>query len=473
MNHKLLLKPLINIVILFITTLSILNAQKSSCDIKAVNSLIQSDKIRQAYKLSKEFYSKCHTLEFGRLYAKLAFWNKEIDTAYALIDLFKPKEKLYQQIYAAKIIHDLNRGLHPKIPTFLEKDYDVLAARIEQLIREHRFKEAYLLSRRLYRLYKTQEALQMQANLLFWMKRYHQSLKLFKSLGDKEKIKQIREILLEEKLAQIDRKITKAWERSEKILAKSYFDKLNKKEQKIYRSRYRNNACRVEHIRMLGFGYEYTSYSDDRYLDQSKFLEFTLPIKRFTIYGKIEDTNRYSLHDTKIYAEIYPTGFNGYWGYLSLSITPQPDFYSRYSIGAYLYKNIGDEELGVGYLYSRYSDIGTHLLTLQLRHYFNAYLSLKGAYSYEFRSRSYAFELALSYETPCHLKSKIAYLYSSAHEEISDDQILSERGVNLLFEIEYPFAKSFSLNAKLQWHQSRGDQHYNSKGISLSIRYYW
>jgi YaiO family outer membrane protein len=462
-------------VLLFtLSTLTLLSAQETGqCGTKAVDALIQQDKLHQAYRLSQNLYARCHDKTLGRLEAKLAFWNGDIDKAYSLLGLFQPKEKLYRQIYAAKVLKDIKGGKYPAIPPFLENDYDILAARIEQKIRQHRFEEAYRLSRRLYSLYHTREGLELQANLLFWMKRYSQSLQLFKRLGDRKKIKQVRGAMMEEKLARVDREIGQEWRNSNKLKARELFESLSPEEQEYYRSHYRDNACRVESTRMVGMGFDHVTYSDHRYRDHTNYLEFTLPIERFTVYGKIEDTHRYGLHDTKFTAEIYPPAYKGFWGYLTFSVTPNADFYSRYSIGAYLYKDIGNEEFGIGYLYSHYATLDSHLIDIEYRHYFNAYLSIRGIYYYEFTSHSYAGGVEIDYETPCHVKIKASYLYSSAKEQLSDYRILDERGHNFMLEAEYPLTRSLSLGGRLLWQRSIGAHHYSSRGISLYLRHYW
>jgi YaiO family outer membrane protein len=462
------------VLLLTLSSIALLSAQiPGQCSTEVVEKMIQQNRLHQAYRLSQKLYMRCHEKSLGRLEAKLAFWNGDIDRAYRLLGLFDPNEKLYRQIYAAKTLKDLKRGKHPTIPPFLENDYDILAARIEQKIRQHRFEEAYRLSRRLYTLYHTREGLELQANLLFWMKRYAQSLRLFKKLKDRKKIEQVQRAMMEAKLARVDREITREWRNSNRLKARALFENLSPKEQEFYRNRYRDNACRVESTRMIGMGFDHVTYSDHRYRDHTDYLEFTLPIKRFTIYGKIEDTHRYGLHDTKLYAEIYPPAYKGFWGYLAFSVTPHAEFYSRYSVGAYLYKDIGNEEFGIDYLYSHYAALDSHLLDIEYRHYFNAYLSVRGIYYYEFTSHSYAGGMEVDYETPCHLTIKADYLYSSAKEQLSDNRIFDEKGHTFTLEAEYPLTRSTSIGGKLLWQRSLGEHHYSSRGLSLYLRHYW
>ncbi len=448
-------------------------AAADSCALDPINTLIREGKIPAAYALSKTLYARCHDRPHRRLYAKLAFWSKDLSTAYRLIDAFDPNEKLYRQIYAARIIRDLKHGGRPAIPPFLEKDYDVLSARIDAEIRRGNFSHAYRLSRRLYKLYHTKEALEYQANLLLWMKRYPESLKRFRQLGDREKVKELQKIILEERLARTDRKITEAWKRSDKERARKIFEHLDSGAKKLYRRRYRDNACRVESTRMLGIGFDHVSYSDHRYRDHTDYLEFTLPIQRFTVYGKVEKTDRYGLHDTRLSLEIYPPGVGEYWGYFSLSVTPDADFYSHYSAGVNLYRDFGSEEIGVGYLYSHYDLQDSHLAHLEYTHFFSDYLSLKGAYYYEFSSHSYALQAEASYSTPCHLEIKATYVYSSSNELLTDSRILRERGHNLQLELEYPLTRHLSVGGRLLWQQSLQSTRYTTRGLSLFFRSYW
>jgi len=449
------------------------NNASNPCSVVPINLLVQKGKIPQAYRLSQKLYHKCPDTSHTRLYAKLAFWSGDISAASRMIDSFDKNSTLYHQIYAAKVIHELKNGLFPTIPSFLQDDYDVLAARINAEIKRKHFEKAYRLSQRLYNRYHTREGLELQANLLFWMKRYDESLKLFQRLSDREKIRQIRQIILDEKLARTDQLITEAWQQSDKKLARETFKSLNKQEQSLYRTRYRDNACRAESTRMLGIGFDHISYSDHRYRDHTNYLEFTIPIEKTTVYGKLEDTDRYGLNDKKLSLEIYPPGMYGYWGYFSFSITPDADFYSHYSAGANIYKDFGSEEIGIGYLYSHYDLQDSHLAHLEYTHFFSDYLSLKGAYYYEFFSNSYAIEAEGRYATPCHLELKLTYVYSSSNELLTDSRILKDRGHNLQLWAEYPLTRSLSIGGKALWQQSLADPRYTTHGFSLFFRKYW
>jgi YaiO family outer membrane protein len=445
----------------------------SSCTEKNVNAYIKDGKIDLAYREAGKIYNNCPEKKFAKLYAKLAFWNKDTETAYGLIEYLDPESRLYRQIYASKIIQEIKRGGNPKIPIFLKNDYDVLMTRIQVLIKDGKFQNAYRLSRQLYLKYHSRESVQLQANLLFWMEKYEKSLNMFKRLNDEKHINEIRRILLEKKLEKTNGIIWQAWLESDRVRARKAFDTLSEKERKAYRKLYRDNACRMETTHMLGIGFEQISYSDHRYRDHTDFLEFTLPIRNYTVYGRIEQTDRYGLKDEKLSVELYPPGQNGYWGYASFSVTPDADFYSIYSSGAYIYKEFERNQIGVGYLYSHYKTQDSHVAQVDFAHYLSDYMTLRGVYYHDFSSNSYAIMGEWRYSTPCHLDIKGTYVYSSSNEMLQDTRLLHDRGHNAQFYLEYPLYSSFSIGGKILWQQSLGENHYTTRGLSLFFRSYW
>ncbi len=446
---------------------------KKVCDTSLINKLIRKGKIKTAFAISKKMYIKCPDENHKRLYAKLAFWNKNISAAYSLINAFNPQEKLYRQIYAVKTLQDIKNGITPKIPDFLQNNYDILAARINLEIKHKNFAKAYKISKKLYSLYHSKEALEIKANLLLWMHKYKKSLKYFKILKNEKKVKEIEHAILKEKTEQINSKILKALKNSNKQKARLLFKNLNTEEKEFYRKKYPQNACKVESTRMIGIGFEHKSHSSRTYRDHSNYLEFSMPIQRYTVYAKIQNTNRYNFSDSQLYLEIYPPAFKkGYWGYFSISYTPNAKFYSRISLGANLFKDLNKEEFGIGYIYSRYKNRDSDMFHIEWTHYFTDKISLKEAYYYELISRSQAFEMEFAYTSPCHLKLKASYLYSNSNELLSDNKILENSGHHFQLDFEYPLTRHISIGGALSWERTL-NRHSTARGINLFLRKYW
>jgi len=446
---------------------------RSACTDPAIDRSVREGRIRHARELAEALYRRCPERRNARLYAKLAFWDKDIRTAYSLRKFLDPESSLFRQISASHVIREIERGKRPDIPDFLQEDYDVIIARIRASIRRKNFENAYRLSRILYRKYRSREALELQANLLLWMERYRESLPLFSRLGNAKRVEEIRQIILDRKLEETNRRIRKAWFDSDRTAARKIFDGLSEKERTLYRKKYRQNACRVETMHMLGMGFDQVSYSDHRYRDHTDYLEFTLPVENYTLYGKLEQTDRYRMKDRKLSMEIYPPGRNGYWGYFSFSVTPDADFYSRYSAGAYLYREFEREQIGFGYLFSHYDLQDSQVVQLDFTHYLSDYMTLRGVSYYDLVSHSYALLGEWRYTTPCHLDLKGTYVYSSSNELLQDTRMLHDRGHNFQFDLEYPLGKSLSIGGRLLWQQSLGENRYTTRGVSLFIRTYW
>jgi len=441
--------------------------------VDSINSLIKKGEISQAYLLSKKAYSLCGDNAHGELYAKLAWWNHHPYEAYGLLHHIPKDSPLYQKIYAAKILADLRNGKTPKIPSFLNNHYDILIERYRRAMREKRFSQAYALASKLYRAYPNREARSLQALSLMAMKRYKESLAIYRSLGDTKRIHDLEQILLEQKLQKRNDEITVAWRGSNRPLAKKLFDDLSEKEQKLFREKYPINTCRVESLHMAGIGAQWVHHDDHRYRDRSFYVEGYFPVDRYTIYAKAEHTERYQDEDQQFSIEIYPPGWKGTWGYLSLTVSDQGGFYSDYSAGIYLYHQFGEYEVGGGYRYSHYQNTIAHLVQLEATRYLSDFMTIRGVAYYELVSGSYAFEAEWRYRTPCHVEWRVDYIYSHSKERLSDTVLGEGRSHKLLLGVEYPISRSVSVGGELSWERHFGPNHYTSYGINVFIRKYW
>jgi len=458
-----------------LVTLSWATAESNECPypIQTINELIQSHQIPQAYQKAKETYALCPDQEHGALYAKLAWWNHRPYEAYGLLYHIPKDTPLYQKIYAAKILADLRKGKHPKIPPFLETHYDILIEKYRQAMNEKRFSAAYRFATKLYRSHPNKEARSLQAISLMAMKRYKESLAIYRELGDQKRIHTLEHLLMEQKLQKLNDTITIAWRKSDRPLAKKLFESLSEKEQRLFREKYPINTCRVESLHMAGIGVRWIHHDDHRYRDRSFYVEGYFPVDRYTIYAKAEHTERYRDEDQQFSMEIYPPGWKGTWGYLSLSVSDQGGFYSDYSVGVYLYHQFGEYEIGGGYRYSHYQNTIAHLVQLEATRYLNDFMTLRGVAYYELVSGSYALEAEWRYRTPCHVEWRIDYIYSHSKERLSDTVLGEGKSHKLLLGFEYPLSDSMTIGGELSWEHHLAPSHYTSYGLNLFVRKYW
>lgn len=459
--------------IVFISSLWSSAAGACSYPVDDINYLIQKGDIPRAYQLAKEAYNACQDDEHGALYAKLAWWSHHPYEAYALLKSVPKGSKLYQNIYAAKILEDLRRGKAPKIPSFLRNHYDILTLRYQRAMEAGRYALAHHLATRLYRSYPNKETRSFQALSLMAMKRYKESLRIYRELGDTKKIQILTKLLMEQKLRKRNDEITLAWRKSDRPKARKLFENLSKKEQELFRKKYPINACRVESMHMVGIGAEWIHHDDHRYRDRTFYVEGTFPVDRYTIYAKAKHTERYGDEDQEFSLEIYPPGSEGTWGYLSLSVSSGGGFYSDYSFGAYIYHEFGKYQLGVGYQYSHYKNTIAHLLQLDVTRYLSDFMTLRGVAYYEIVSGSYAFEAEWRYHTPCHVEWRFNYIYSHSKERLSDTLISEGRSHKAIFGFEYPVARSVTVGGELSWERHLAPTRYTSYGVNLFIRKYW
>jgi len=460
---------------LILTCLPLSAAASSTCSypVNTIQTLIQEKKISKAYQQAKEAYSFCPDREHGELYARLAWWNHRPYEAFGLIRHIPKDSPLYRNIYGAKILADIRRGRHPKIPSFLQNHYDILIARINQALKENRPEEAYRLATRLHSRYPNRESRELQALSLMAMKRYRESLEIYRTLGNLQKVRQLESLIIEEKLKKSNDAITLAWQDGNRPLAKKIYDSLNTEEQKLFSKKYPINNCRVHSLHMAGIGTEWIHHDDHRYRDRSFYVEGTFPVDRYTIYAKAQHTQRYGAEDQKFSLEIYPPGSDGVWGYLSLSLSDSGGFFSDYSVGGYLYRQFGSYEVGVGYLYSHYAHTISHLFQGELTKYLSDFMTIRGIAYYELVSGSYALEAEWRYHTPCHVEWRVNYVYSHSKERLSDTLISEGRSHKISLGFEYPLTHSTTIGGEISWEHHQAPAHYNSYGLNLFVRKYW
>jgi len=461
---------------LLVFTLQGLMGAEGQCPypLDSINALIREGKIHDAYLQAQKAYQEgCADPEHAALYAKLAWWNHHPYEAFSLIKQVPKDSKLYKNIYASKVLADLKKGKHTEIPSFLRNHYDILILRYQRAMKAGHYALAHRLANRLYRAYPNKEARSLQALSLMAMKRYEESLAIYRELGDSKRIQALNTLITERKLHSLNDQITRTWHGGDRPGARELFLTLTEEEKKLFREHYPINTCRVESLHMAGVGVEWIHHDDHRYRDRTFYVEGTFPVDRYTIYAKAQHTERYGDEDQKFSVEIYPPGSEGTWGYLSLSVSDQGGFYSDYSLGGYIYHQFGDYQLGVGYLYSHYSDTIAHMLQLDVTRYMSDFMTLRGVAYYEIISGSYALEAEWRYHTPCHVDLRFDYIYTHSNERLSDNDIEKGRSHKVMLSAEYPLTRSVTVGGRLTWERHMAPIRYDSYGVNIFIRKYW
>jgi len=455
-------------------------------EIEEINLFSQTEKIPKAIALTENILKKYpDNKELNLLYAKLLFWNDQPDDAKKVIEKYREEDKtLYKKIYLAWAVKVLKEkktsheklNFIKKIKKFARESYDVLWIEIQSSIEEKNIEQALTLSQKLATLYPdSREAQERFAVLLFWNGKYEESLTEYQKLGRnyhadyKKQITQLEEIL-HEKSKEIKREERAKTDKKKK-------EKLNTATSKKKKEPVEPAEMDKKHLAkyMTGMGYQKADYSDNRYRDRTKYFEMTLPVNEYTLYLKVQDTDRYNLNDKKIVGEFYPKLPDPQWGYLSFSYTPDTDFFSHYSIGWHHFYGWQNWQFGAGCEWSRYSTEDITLLSAEYSYYFTEFLFGRQVFYYVPDNHSWACLNQLKYQTPQHFEWYVDYIISQSNEEISETNLLKGTDIDhIKFGGEYPLDEHFTIGGNLgkEWLSDKYHS-YTRTYFEFFVRVYW
>jgi len=455
-----------------------------------INHLSVTQNLDKALKMTKilvQQYPENKLLQL--LHAKLLFWDHQPEEAKKVIEKYRTDdEALYQRIYTSWALNELKKRETPEeklvfiqgLENFAKESYGILWVEIQSALERDDLKLALSRSAQLVSHYpESREAQEQYATLLFWNKKYKKSLECYRRMGKEyhtaDYSRQIQQ--LEQLLHTASGKTEAVVKRRQKIKKYTGSDDPEnvtvKKKKKPVEPEQMDKKHLAEY--MTGVGIKNADYSDNRYKDRTKYLEMTLPINEYTLYLKIEDTDRYGLNDKKIYGEFYPKLPDPQWGYLSFSYTPDADFLSRYSIGWHHFYGWMNWQFGAGYDWSRYQDEDISLLSAECSYYFSEYLFGRQVVYFVPDNHSWALKSELKYQTPWHLEWYIDYIASRSNEEIGQTNLLKGTDINQV-EVggEYLISEHFTVGGSIGKAWMKDDNYaYTRTQLNAFVRVYW
>jgi len=432
---------------------------------------------------------------YRREYAKLLYWKGQLSQAWKIAQTFSqdPEDRdLAARIsiaYHAQVLKRLQhtpgkylRYLH-RIPVGEQESYDIKIMTVDAWVQLKRLPKALHEAKMLWHHYpKSTEAKALVATLYFWNKQYNPSLKLLRQLyrktGKKTYQKQIHDV----ELARIDARLKRDNTQILKAIEQRDFDRAKAQYQQIvdaelaprFDKQYPNTRCKVSMQHMAGAGVEvYHSGSSDR--DWVRYVEGTFPVTDWIVYARAELIDRYGKQDHTLSAELYPMLPKGYWGYLFVSKTFDPDFSSVYAVGAHLYKESGKWQWGTSLNYSRYPD--TYAVTVggEYAYHLTDRWAWKQKLSYGVRNGTYSLASGFQYHTPCHVDMEINYAYATDKERIPGTTRYSAfRTHTFSLSGEYPVWHDVHLIGKASYSRNvHPGYHTDRQGLSVGVRTYW
>jgi len=496
-----LYRTLNHLILTYIVSTAILYAvDDSDCNetgmrvgeqIRKIDYLAMNKESSEALKMTEELLQRCPgSTRLHILHAKLLFWDHHFIKAKNEIEPYKTEEReLYQKIYTAWALKRLKEieGSKEKIlfietlEPFAKESYDVLWIEVQSYVAIKDFKRALQYAANLAEKYpESREAQERFATLLFWNGKYSESLSEYRQLNmlyagaygqEVSKLQTI--VMAKEPSSDTTQKRVKKQQNVPPVMPVKATKPSAAKEKIVVEPEMMDKKHLAEH--MAGIGFQRASYSDDRYRDRTNYIEMTLPIQEYTLYLKIQDTDRYNLNDKKILGEFYPKLPDPQWGYLSFSYTPDTDFFSQYSLGWHHFYGWKNWQFGVGYEWSRYNDEDISLLSAEYSYYFTEFLFVQQVVYYVPDNHSWALKNELKYHTPEHLEWYIDYIVSHSNEEISETNIMMGTDIDhLKFGGEYPVTKHYSIggNAGREWLKDERNS-YSRDYFEFFIRLYW
>ncbi len=483
---------------------------EQNLSLKSTNTLLYdarnlsiNDKLQDALKISKYLLSKePNNQEVIKFHAKLLFWDSKPEQAYGYIQRTKDNNStLYKQIYITKSIKKLKSIKKSKdkivyiksLDSFAKSDYDVMWIEQQSFAESSDIPKALSVATELKQKYpQSREANETVARLQFWNSKFQQSLDSYRELQQiygegsySKEIEQLERILNGKNMAtssikikpyaNIISKIDKLYHDGKKEQASLLYEAQSRDIKEYIKSTYRllYDALTMRH--MVGLGVTKSVYSIDRQRDESFYLEGVFPISQYTLYAKLEQTQRYGKEDTRLLGELYPKLPKPFWGYISFSITPEADFYSSYSLGWHQYYDIDKWEFGLGYEYSNYTTDSISILSGEYSYTIDTDLHIGQVIYYVPTNSSWAVINRIKYAKSNHTSWSVEYAISHSNEKIENSSIFSGTDSDKLkVSTETAISDTIHMGLDLSFEYFEGKNiKYNQQSIGIFIRNYW
>ena len=250
--------------------------------------------------------------------------------------------------------------------------------------------------------------------------------------------------------------------------------RIDEEERALLQEKYPFVYCRTLVNKLEIGGYAF-SYSDERYSDNTFYIQYETPIQEYILVALLQETWRYGLRDTDIQTDLYRAFEDQWWGYLTFSFSPEANFMPNFGGGGHFYKDIGPFELGFGYEYSHYSNSDVHMFVPEYSYYFWSGFTWNQKLYYVPDSKSYAIFSQLGYESNCHYKLQVEYTWANSNERIERVEVFQNSKSNeLRIAGEYRLMPEWALGGSLSWGSYVTDvDQYSKDGLQLYIRRAW
>lgn len=168
----------------------------------------------------------------------------------------------------------------------------------------------------------------------------------------------------------------------------------------------------------LEIGFEKLTYSDDRYIDKTEYMQVKFPYTDKIIVLAVQNIDKYGKNDKNIEGEIYFELDDKQSGSIGFSASPTSNFMPIYSLWTHMYKGIDPVELGFGYQFSKYSNQNINTIVPEYRYYLPNDWYSNQAFYYVLDNKSFALSNKIGKDVENRYKYHIGYIYSDSKEGV-------------------------------------------------------
>ncbi|MBD3843230.1 MAG: YaiO family outer membrane beta-barrel protein [Campylobacterales bacterium] len=168
----------------------------------------------------------------------------------------------------------------------------------------------------------------------------------------------------------------------------------------------------------IEFGFERSTYSDNRYTDTQEYIQTKFPYSDKIVILRAENIDRYGKNDKNIAGEIYFKLDNQKYGFVQFSTSPTSNFMPQYSLGAHIYKGVNPVEFGFGYEFSKYRDQNINMIVPEYRYYLPNDWYFTQVLYYVIDNKSFAISNKIGKEAEGRYEYHIGYIYNDSNEAV-------------------------------------------------------
>lgn len=218
----------------------------------------------------------------------------------------------------------------------------------------------------------------------------------------------------------------------------------------------------------------FLNYSGNYKNERDVTLEISQRIREMTFVIAASSVHRFGLHDDQITLDVYSLlgEKTKRWGYLSFSVSPDPEFLAKTVFGGEIYQGYKGTEISLGYRRMNFKLTSVDILLPGVVFYLPSGFSLAEKLYLVPNNHSFAVVSTLHYEPSHRFWGSYSFSVGNSAETIrSATDVVKVPTFSNRLRTEYRFAPSLSMGAEVSYEYRRNL--YSDYGATLFSRYWW